>query len=596
MTVLSRMAGHGGRFARSLARGAGAASARFPLSAVLIVAVAILSNLAAEDVYLTSEETTLRLVAALYGAAAAAVVARLAMEGWSATGWPRAVIPPMGGVIIGAAVWVANALGVFAPALVAALTLAVPLAPFAFGGTDRRFWAFTLWTFVGVTLAFLSVLLFTLGISAILEMIRFLFEVGPSSRAYAHIYITALSLVGPLFALGRIPHGSDDTLEPPSDDRLVAGIRLLIDFVSVPLALAAGLVLHLYAVKILATGEVPKNEIGWIVTSYAVLVLMLRVVAEPFLATGAATTRFFARVWSFGLVVPLGLLAYAATLRIGAEGFTLERYYLVLGGIAAVMIILLQVPGRTRGDIRLMTSVPLALLALSSIGPWGVTCTVTRSQVARLQPLIGDGQNAGATQPPSRIWEIRSRLGALDDVNAVAAVLPILNDEQRRAVGAAVAAQPADEAEAALVALGFAEAAPLQREVRSLSARSLQAVQTNGFDIAVGSLFVAEDATQRIPSDAGEIAVSLSGPDLVIDIAGASDRFDVGGAVAALPPASFGAAPERVPQPVVDLQSASGRRIRIAIQSVTVYADDSGVQSIGGTLLLLRREDWPSQP
>ncbi|WAP69391.1 hypothetical protein [Jiella pelagia] len=127
---------------------------------------------------LPDERRLVWLLASLYGGAAAAVAATLAAE---ARGWRRSgsqILALAAAVAAGAALYWGGRADNHLPALTAALTLAIPLAPYVGRGGPGRFWSFALWTAVGVALAFLSVLLFVLGLSAILEMIRFLFEVG----------------------------------------------------------------------------------------------------------------------------------------------------------------------------------------------------------------------------------------------------------------------------------------------------------------------------------------------------------------------------------------------------------------------------------
>ena len=164
---------HVGQFWRSLAAGAGVAAFRFPLASLLIVAIAILSNLALRDVYPVAEDDLAWLLAAFYGAAAMSVGMVLAMEARGASVAVRQGASVLVALVVGAAIWAGPALAVFPPPLIVAATFAVPLAGYLGLRDAERFWVFTFWTVVGVSLAFLSVLLFVLGLSAILEMIRY---------------------------------------------------------------------------------------------------------------------------------------------------------------------------------------------------------------------------------------------------------------------------------------------------------------------------------------------------------------------------------------------------------------------------------------
>lgn len=597
---LQRMPGRFGRYVRSLAEGAGAATARFPVASLLIVAIAILSNLAIRDVFIPDQANYLWLLAALYGATASSVAASLFLEGRDAGRLLRNFISLLAGAAVGSLIWWGSSLSVYSPALIAAATFAVPLAPFIGRGTDDRFWAFTLWTFVGVTLAFLSVLLFVLGVSAILEMIRYLFDTGLSSSAYEHIYTTALTLVGPLFALGRIPDARDETIPFLQDDRLVSGVRILFDFVAAPLALVTAIVLHLYAAKILFTAALPKNEIGWIVTFYSILVLSLRIAVDPFISGGAATTRIFARAFAPLLVVPLALLAYAALLRIGSEGVTLQRYYLALGGISTAIVLVLQGVPRWRRKIRLIAGVPLVLLLVSAVGPWGAPDTVGRSQMALIRAAARTEKDGAKLVPaaiPTPIQAaLRSRLDALDEAGQLWRVVPLLEARQASDLRTALLQQPDRASDVVAAGLGLSNAASV-RSVSSFTAGRDSTLQLSGYDVGLIERFVTNNGVRPSPAQPrpGSIALSLSGVMLTVALNGGEDRFALGAAVAALPDQLFSTDPKDLDQPVLDLVGEGGRHARLSIRQLSMASADKMV--VSATLsVFLRSAEWPAAP
>ncbi|NDV85109.1 DUF4153 domain-containing protein [Aurantimonas aggregata] len=585
------------RLTAALARGAGTAAARFPVATLLIVAISLLSNLAVRERFIPNEADFPWLLASLYGAAASAVVATLAAEA-------RSLAAPLrhGGAlavsaVIGFAVWFGPRFGIFPPALIAAVTLAVPLSPFVGRGDGMRFWTYTLWTFVGVVLAFLSVLLFTLGLSAILEMIRFLFAVGLSGDAYEHIFVAAFTLVGPLFALGRVPTGFDEALPGP-EDRLVAGVRIMVGWIAAPLALVTALVLHLYAVKILSTASLPANEIGWIVTFFALLVLSLRIAIAPFLSESTPPIRLFGRSYVAILVVPLVLLAIAATIRIAAEGATLPRYYLALGILAAGLVVAMQAVKRLRGDIRVMAGVPLVLLALSSFGPWGAASTVGRSQTALIVAEAGGAAGAAtlsdADRDPVAQRRLRSRLRALEEAGQIARVLPYLDPALRERVAAAETRVTDTAAfDVLMVGLGLSRPSALQT-VRSFTAAAGVIVETDGFDRATTELSVAAMAAGDAPVEpvpvAGPVAW-IEGDRLVVRIGTVDDRFDLAPAVAQLPEAVFATEPERLVPPVLDLEGAAGRRLRVVLRQLIQEGNDGAI-SAATVILFFRASEW----
>lgn len=578
-----RAARWAGRLATSLARGAETALLRFPAACLAILAFSLLSNLAVAGYEIPDERGLVWLLGALYAAAAAAVSATLAAE---ARGWPRGasqVVAAVAAVVVGVAVHWNGRADNHLPAITAALTLLVPLAPFLGRGGPSRFWNFALWALVGVTLAFLSVLLFVLGLSAILEMIRFLFEIGLSTDTYEYIYTTALTLVGPLFALGRLPR---DFEERPAigTDRMVSGVRLLVDWVAAPLALATAVILHLYAAKIALTGSLPKNEIGWIVTFDALFVLALRIAGDPFLRDGNVFARLFARAWAFMLVVPLALAAVGIGLRIDAEGVTLQRYYVVLGILASAIVLGLQLVPRLRRDIRMMAAVPVLLLGLSAFGPWGAASVVGASQLGRIVAEFGARVPGDETiairiveRDEAQLRVLRSRLAALSDADRLGDLAPYLDPELGERLAVALRSQTAWQAlNVVNQGLGIDAASVARAQGRSFAVRGNESIDISGYDRAAPGWRLTPGLADDSPAPGG-IRFRIEGSELVAQVGTTEDRFPMAGAIDGLPAAFFEDPGSAGSAPVVDLRSRSGRHLRLAIRGLNESRDEDRI-------------------
>lgn len=582
------------RMAGWFVEGIGHALSRFPVAAAAIAILSGLANAEVAGVDVIDADHVLRLILAFAAASAGSVIAELLLEAKKASDPARLAGSLAVGLGAGLLVWFGGGVFLFVPPLIAAMILAIPLAPYLRRSTSLRFWTFTTGTVLGVSLGFVSVLLFVLGVSAILEMVRYLFEVGLGPASYRYIYTTALTLIGPLFALGRIPRDFDEEPATGRSDRLAGGIGVLQDWVATPLVLAAALVLHLYAAKILLTADVPKNQIGWIVGAYALFVLSQRIAAEPFLRTGGIAMRLFGRIWAPILVVPLLLLGYAVVVRVGAEGFTAERYYLVIATLAAALVVLAQVPPASRSDTRVMAAIPLILLAASSLGPWGVLSTVGRSQTALIvRDFAGsDGELQTAGMTPERRGDLRSRIEALADADALDRLLPLLPPPDREIVAAAGAGNRKD---AFLTRLGLDYGAPTQNAVlRRFVASKSAPLDVEGFD-RVFTLLDAEAGTQAATgkTSAERPTVRLDGPHLAIAIGMRTDRLDLASIVAAIPDMQLGDDPDETEPYVADAVTEGGRRVRLRVRSLTV--DPGGVFATSLSFdLIVRRADWTS--
>ncbi|WP_167591852.1 DUF4153 domain-containing protein [Jiella endophytica] len=561
-----------GRFAGSLARGAETALLRFPVAALCVVAITVLGNLSIADIDIPDPQNLVWLIAALYGAAAASIAATLVGETRGAGRPTQRLAALVAAVIAGAAVYFCGRADNHLPALTSALTLAIPLAPYVGRGGPLRFWTFTLWSAVGAALAFLSVLLFMLGLSAILEMIRFLFEMGLSSTAYEHIYATAFALVGPLFAMGRLPREFDERVGT-GEDRLIGGVRLLIDWVATPLALATAVILHLYAAKIALTATMPKNEIGWIVTFDALLVLSLRIAAEPFLRNGALPARLFGRLWAIMLLVPLALASLGIFMRISSEGVSIERYYVALAILAAFLVVAVQLIPKLAGDIRVMAAIPLVLLGLSAFGPWGASGLTGRSQVARIVEEFGarvPGTESIAVRPAAGRSQaaqarLRSRLYELAGADRLGDLVPYLDPEVGDRLDMALNSEPERAIAVVTDALGADVSAWTHARPRGFAAFKPGEVDLAGYDRAALHRIATPNEADAA-DEADGMAFRLDGGALVATLGETSDRFDLGDAIKTLPPELFSAVARQVTPPALDLRAEDGRHLRLSIR------------------------------
>ncbi|SKA10734.1 DUF4153 domain-containing protein [Consotaella salsifontis] len=568
-----------------------AAIARFPLATLLIATIGVLANCAAQRVYFPDEARYDALIGALAGAAAVSVAASLAAEAYSARSVVRHVLSLAAALPTLLLMWLGLDIAVYPAALAASVFLMIPLASSFGRGSPQRFWFFSFELGVGAGLAFLSVLLFAFGFWAILKMCAFLFEVDFDNRIDSHIFTTAFAFVGPLFALGRVPEvnlereGIDIDSRTARGDSLLIGVRVLFNWVAVPLVLAAGVVLHLYAAKIVLSGAVPKNEIGWITLVFLALVLSLRVMIDPFADARRGLTATFAFVWAPMLLVPLGLMVFALAQRVTAEGVTEERYYLALAALAGGIVVLTQLAPRWSGDIRMMWGVPVALLLLSSFGPWGVVDIVGRSQATRIAAEFArNGRLEADRRALRRRDELRSRIMALADVGQLDRLAPLLDGQARQAAERATPGERRDAARHLLAALAID---PHPEKRMNLRASWTTALDLSGYDMALVQVPLSRDVGFG-PQD-GMAHFALKDGDLMVWTKAAEiDRFPLDDVVQGLLARHDGPSAQG---PIgFDLTGQSGRQIRLFVASAQI--EDGDVLVSADAAVLLRRAEW----
>lgn len=563
-----------------MALGTRAAVARFPAATLFLLLAAAAANLQVAGVELSRLAEPQDLMPALMAGALAACSTRLACERLRGAAWLAHLVSLGVGLAAFAVLWPAFFAHTVKWAFLGGLVGLLPLAPFLLRGDSASFWLF------GVRLAFAAVLaagvlvLLGGGLSAICASLRYLFGLPVPDELYGHVWSTVGLAVAPLFGLGQIPHDFDSRPGDLEAGFMNRGMRALGDFAAAPLLLAYAVILHLYALKILATGSVPKGQIGWLVLTYGLSVFGTLILCRPFLDRARAPTRLFMRLWPLLLPVPLTLLFYALALRIADFGLTPDRFLLGLFGLVAIILVFVQALPRWRGDTRLILGLPVAALLAGSFGPQGAAARSVASQSARFLDIV--------RRPPvdeERHEQAISALRFLESHDGLARVAPEGGDPD--------AAVP-DRFRA--VALGWGlDPDRVHRRDRELilqvTAEEPQAIAVDGYDVVVQNLHLYADGSHgrglRLPGDA-RLSMTLDGQALAVSggAEGGAARFPIGGAsLDALAGQASGG-------PYVLELEAGGRRIKLVATFVHLQLQPTRQLRGFNGAVLLRSGDW----
>ncbi len=406
--------------------------ARFPVPAAVAVALCVYFNIVAAGSF--NDETGL---VAAGGAAAfiASGAAHLLAEG---NRWSR-----MAGILLALASGAALALvgyftAVFETSLLflfAGLIPVLMIAPYLRTGVKQAaLWLFNLRFGLAVLLAFIVALVFSAGLSSIVEALNFLFEAGIGGNLHEHIWGTAATLIGPLYGLSLMPRDLDAEVDIASqkDTLLERGVSVLVNYVLVPVIIVYALILHAYAVKILLDGQLPKGQIATMVSIFAVGGTGAWLVAWPWRDTGTRLLRLFMRGWFFFTIVPAVLLTIAIWRRIGDYGVTPDRYGIALVAIWVAFITAYLAFRRNRADMRAILGGIAILLLVGSAGPFGANGLTIKTQLVRFAELLAanglmkDGKVVPQKQrvPQEIVTEGYSILGTLRDAGGLGRLRP----------------------------------------------------------------------------------------------------------------------------------------------------------------------------
>ena len=579
---------------------------RFPAANLALACFAALVNLDLAGVMSIGGIEILRAGLAAGSMAAAATAVILLGERWGWTALPRHVASLLLGGLAALAVFYWERLGIAPAALLTATVLMVPLAPYIRGGR-AGFWAF-LWELIhAAALAFIAVTVFCLGVSAIFASLQYLFGAGMDmSLIYGHVWSIGLGFVGPLFTLSLVPTRFPVDDRAPGTDIIVSGVRILSDFVAVPLLAAYSLILHAYAVKVLFAEELPKNRLGWMVLSFGLCTLLLRVVVHPLGERSRVPTRLFLRWWPVPLVVPLALLVDATWLRISDLGLTPEHYGLAMFAMFLALVILAQMPRRLRADIRVIPAFGAILLGAASFGPWGMLSASGSSQAHRLADTLEaagfakEGQltstpalQRGQAQDAQSVIELLDRIGQLDRLRRLFGGRP----DDPFALAGRDANRDGNLSADISRALNVEQLPPEPDTtgVFRIEPGSLGPIDISGFDTVVPRLDWKNGPTAGHSVPGLPVIVELSRDGITLVVPDKRLVFPTGSLRQAIDRrmADQRASPEQPLPPLFLEETVEGHRIGVLFDSASGFSqgDDFRLES-GRASLFLRRADW----
>lgn len=577
---------------------------RFPVAILALAIFAITVNLEIAQIVALRDEDLVRAGFALVGGAVAATAAVLFGERRRTRPIARHVLSLLLAAAIGVALWYWERLAIAFPALFVAAVVTIPLAPYA-RREPRGFWAF-IWRLIhALALAFIAVIVFCAGLSAIFASIDYLFNVEVDSSLYGHIWSIGLGFVGPLFALSLIPASFPEDDTPDRADIFVVGLRILSDFVAVPLLAAYVVILHVYALKILIETELPKGQIGWMVLSFGLAVLALRVVVHPLAGLAWMPTRLFLRFWPVGLVVPLVLLVIALWQRIDTYGVTPERYALGLFALFLGLVLLAQV-SRLRGDIRIIPALGALALFVGSFGPWGMFALSAQSQMDRLMHhledagVLKDGK-IGETPNFSRgtAEDVRSIIQVLSETRQLDRLRPLFASRPDDPFVVPAGESRHDRLARIWATFNVKTLPPKPGEEGTFAIRTNQgAVSIEGYDVVVPDLSLTGQQSGDVTLGEGLPTVRTRSSGALIEIESGGVQHTIGEAALRealrAPIANMETRPadEPIPPFLVDLQ-LDGRKVGLLFRNATGRLTESSLELSAASFdLYLRRSDW----
>lgn len=270
--------------------------------------------------------------------------------------------------------------------IIISLFLLVTVVPYAFfKSDDLSYWSYNRKVSFGISIAFLAAVILFLGASAALASLKYLFEVRISSDVYSTLWLFCATILGPVYGLCFIPRIFK---EDPQECTMPTQVGFMANWILAPLVAVYIAILYAYFAKIAFTGEIPKGQLAYMIAGFATAGIFTYLVSWPFVYDGKANKLLASLMkWFFPLLIlPAAVQFYAIFLRVDQYGVTEKRYIVVVMALWFSFLAL----GFTLKKLQLKHIILslVAILFLSSWGPWGMFHVSYLSQSGRLENLL----------------------------------------------------------------------------------------------------------------------------------------------------------------------------------------------------------------
>lgn len=361
---------------------------RFPLAFICSIAATLLGFLLLHNVEIINDTFVIKCVASLVYGAIALTALKLLVESerWSLR---RHIVA----IVIVTAVIIAYVWGIFVAQTASTyiyFSLAVCLSLLFSAYLKRTSDSASVWYFnyrngVAVFFAGMAAPILGIGLSLILASVGYLFEIEIESKAYGDVWLLSWGVLFPVYILANIARDFDYEDESCAFPK---GVSFITNYILVPLMFAYMFILYAYFLKITVQWELPRGNLGWMITTFGTIGIITKLLAYPIRNNGTRFLRLFDRYYYYALLVPILLLAIAIGVRINDYGVTEQRYGVVLLGLWFLSVALLTFIKKERFHIKYVPIILASFAMLASFGPWSAAQVSLNSQASRFEALL----------------------------------------------------------------------------------------------------------------------------------------------------------------------------------------------------------------
>lgn len=267
-----------------------------------------------------------------------------------------------------------------------AVILSLMFAPYIKRSSDSAsIWYFNYQTGVAIFFAGLASTILGIGLSLIVVSVEYLFEIEIPDKIFGDVWIFSWGILFSIYLLSSLAREFDYEDESCGFPK---GVSFITNYILVPLMFAYMFILYAYFIKITVQWELPRGNLGWMITIFGSVGIITKLLAYPIRNQGTRLLALFDKYYYYALIVPILLLVIALGVRINDYGITEPRYGVALLGVWFSSVILLTFIKKENVNIKHVPMILATLAILASFGPWGAANVSLNSQANLFEKIL----------------------------------------------------------------------------------------------------------------------------------------------------------------------------------------------------------------
>ena len=267
--------------------------------------------------------------------------------------------------------------------LIVVMLLSIGIGPNLLHRNNDQFWTYNFRIWLGSLIASLAGIIWGAGLSLAFASIQYLFEIDMPDDIYLNVWMFAMSVFVPLYALSWIPETQQ---QEQTHCSVPVQLTFILNWVLAPLLIFYLFILYAYFIKIAIGQELPRGQLSYMVTAFGSVGLLTYLAGWPIRETGNGLLRLVYRYFFPALLIPAFVQGLSIYTRVAQYGITELRYMVVL---FVFWFIFLSITYSVKKiPLKFIPGSLAILLLVFALGPFSAPIMSVKSQVNRLERIF----------------------------------------------------------------------------------------------------------------------------------------------------------------------------------------------------------------